>query len=76
MMSNGYLPTANPVDEMRTTAHLSTGASVLRKLSPLAQGPRRGLHTCFGLTQVLEEKRENGVLHTPGPALLLAITLK
>jgi len=35
-----------------------------------------GFRTWFGMKQVLEEKGENGVLHTPSAALLLATTLK
>jgi hypothetical protein len=71
-----HWPSANPVDEMRTTVHLSTGQVVFQKLSPLDWFQPLGFRTWFGMKQVLEEKGENGVLHTPSAALLLATTLK
>jgi len=71
-----HWPSANPVDEMRTTVHLSTGQAVFQKLSPLDWVQQAGLRTWFGMEQVLDEKGENGVLHTPSAALLLATTLK
>ena len=55
MRFDQHRPTANPVDEMRTTLHLSTGQAVFQKLSPLDWAQQADLHTWFGMKQVLEE---------------------
>jgi hypothetical protein len=69
------MPSANPVDESRTTVHLSTGQTLFPKLSPFDLSHQVGLHTWFASKQVVDKKGENGLLHNPSVALLLATTL-
>ena len=64
-----------PVDGSGISQYLSTGKCVLNKLSPLDLFNCAGLHTWFVGAQVLEQKRENTVLHKNPASLLLPTTL-
>ena len=64
-----------PVDGSGISQYLSTGKCVLNKLSPFDLLNCAGLHTWFVGTQVLEQKRENTVLHKKAASLLLPTIL-
>ena len=64
-----------PVDGLGINPQLSTGKGHLNKLSPFAGLKCAGLHTWFVGTQVLEQTRENTVLHKKAASLLLPTTL-
>jgi hypothetical protein len=64
-----------PVDDLRINHQLSTGKGIFNKLSPFDVLNCAGLHTWFVGAQVLEQKRENTVLHKKPASLLLPTTL-
>jgi len=64
-----------PVDGLRINHQLSTGKGFFNKLSPFDVLNCAGLHTWFVGAQVLEQKRENTVLHKKAASLLLPTTL-
>jgi hypothetical protein len=64
-----------PVDGSGINHQLSTGKDIFNKLSPFALLNCTGLHTRFVGAQVLEQKRENTVLHKKPASLLLPTTL-
>ena len=64
-----------PVDGSGISQYLSTGKCFLNKLSPLDLFNCAGLHTRFAGTQVLEQTRENRLLHKKAVALLLPTIL-
>ena len=64
-----------PVDGSGISHQLSTGKGIFDKLSPFDLLNCAGLHTWFVGAQVLEQKRENTVLHKKAASLLLPTTL-
>jgi hypothetical protein len=64
-----------PVDGSGINHQLSTGKGIFNKLSPFDLLNCAGLHTWFVGAQVLEQKRENKVLHKKASPLLLPTTL-
>ena len=64
-----------PVDGSGINQQLSTGKGIFNKLSPFDLLNCAGLHTWFVGAQVLEQKRENTVLHKKAASLLLPTTL-
>ena len=64
-----------PVDGSGINHQLSTGKGIFNKLSPFDLLNCAGLHTWFVGAQVLEQKRENTVLHKKPSPLLLPTTL-
>ena len=64
-----------PVDGSGINHQLSTGKGIFNKLSPFDLLNCAGLHTWFVGAQVLEQKRENTVLHKKAASLLLPTTL-
>ena len=64
-----------PVDGSGISQYLSTGKCLLYKFSQLDLFNCAGLHTWFAGTQVLEQTRENRLLHKKAAALLLPIIL-
>ena len=64
-----------PVDGSGINQQLSTGKGFFNKLSPFDVLNFAGLHTWFVGAQVLEQKRENTVLHKKPASLLLPTTL-
>ena len=64
-----------PVDGLGINPQLSTGKVHLTQLSPFDVCNCARLHTWFVGTQVLEQTRENTVLHKKAASLLLPTTL-
>ena len=64
-----------PVDGSGINQQLSTGNGIFNKLSPFDLLNCAGLHTWFVGAQVLEQTRENTVLHKKTASLLLPTTL-
>ena len=75
MIIFGILLSFFPVDGSGINHQLSTGKGIFNKLSPFDLLNCAGLHTWFVGAQVLEQKRENTVLHKKASPLLLPITL-
>ena len=69
------LLTLFPVDGLGINPQLSTGKGHLKELSPFAGLKCANMHTWFVVTQVLEQTRENTVLHKKTASLLLPTTL-
>jgi hypothetical protein len=64
-----------PVDGSGINPYLSTGKRFFDKLSPLDLIKCASLHTWFAAKQVLEQTRENRLLHKKAAALLLPTIL-
>ena len=64
-----------PVDGSGINQQLSTGNGIFNKLSPFDLLNCACLHTWFVGAQVLEQTRENTVLHKKTASLLLPTTL-
>ena len=75
MIIFGSLLSFFPVDGSGINHQLSTGKGIFNKLSPFDLLNCAGLYTWFVGAQVLEQKRENTVLHKKAASLLLPTTL-